>query len=232
VSDGPRAIHIQPTAPLAERVLLPGDPGRALALAQELLERPLMFNHNRGLWGYTGTAADGAPLTIQSTGIGGPSAAIVLEELISLGATRAVRVGTAGALDPELRLGELVLASEAITADGTSRALGAGERVPADATLLAALQAATPDARCGPVVSSDLFYEVGNARFEMWREAGALAVEMEAATLFAVGRLRGVQVACALAITDVLTAERERIGDDALTQAGLAVGRLGLSALL
>jgi uridine phosphorylase len=55
---------------------------------------------------------------------------------------------------------------------------------------------------------------------------------MEAATLFAVGRLRGVQVACALAITDVLTAERERIGDDALTQAGLAVGRLGLSALL
>ena len=232
MSDEPRAIHIHPTAPLAERVLLPGDPGRALALAQELLEQPLMFNHNRGLWGYTGTAADGEPLTIQSTGMGGPSAAIVLEELIALGARRAVRVGTAGAVDPRLRLGELVLASEAITADGTSRALGAGERVPADAALLAALQAARPDVRCGAVVSSDLFYEVGEPRFETWREAGALAVEMEAAALFTVGRLRDMQVACALAITDVLTAERERIDDDALTQAGLAVGRLGLSALL
>ena len=74
-------IHLQPTAPLAERVLLPGDPGRALRLAQALLEEPKMFNHNRGLWGYTGTAADGEPLTIQSTGMGGPSAAIVISEL-------------------------------------------------------------------------------------------------------------------------------------------------------
>jgi uridine phosphorylase len=211
VGDDPRAIHIHPTAPLAERVLLPGDPGRALALAQELLERPLMFNHNRGLWGYTGNAADGEALTIQSTGMGGPSAAIVLEELIALGATRAVRVGTAGALDPTL---------------------GAGERVRADAALLAALQAAAPRVRCGPIVSSDLFYEVGEPRFDAWREAGALAVEMEAATLFAVGTLRGIQVACALAVTDVLTAQRERIDNDALTEAGLAVGRLGLSALL
>jgi DeoD family purine-nucleoside phosphorylase len=232
VSDDPRAIHIHPTAPLAERVLLPGDPGRALALAQELLERPLMFNHNRGLWGYTGTATDGEPLTIQSTGMGGPSAAIVLEELIALGATRAVRVGTAGALVDSLRLGELLLASEAIAADGTSRALGASELVAADSSLLAALQHAAPDVRCGLIVSSDLFYEVDEQRFAGWREAGALAVEMEAATLFAVGRRRGIRVACALAITDVLTNERERIDPAALTQAGLDVGRLGLSALL
>src|SRR4051794_41829433 len=69
-------IHVHPTAPLADRALLPGDPGRALALAQALCDaRAKMFNHNRGLWGYTGTALDGAPLTIQSTGIGGPSAA-------------------------------------------------------------------------------------------------------------------------------------------------------------
>ena len=92
-------VHLRPTAELAERVLLPGDPGRALALAQILLEGPLMFNHHRGLWGYTGAAlADGAPLSIQSTGMGGPSAAIVLEELIALGARRAIRVGTCGAL--------------------------------------------------------------------------------------------------------------------------------------
>ena len=78
-------IHLHPTAPLAERVLLPGDPGRALRLAEALLE-PQMFNHHRGLWGYTGTAADGELLTIQSTGMGGPSAAIVIAELHDLGA--------------------------------------------------------------------------------------------------------------------------------------------------
>jgi uridine phosphorylase len=231
VSDEPRAIHIHPTADLAERVLLPGDPGRALALAQELLERPLMFNHNRGLWGYTGTAPDGEPLTIQATGIGGPSAAIVLEELIFLGAKRAIRVGTAGGI-AELALGSLLLATEAIAADGTSRALGGGERVPADPVLLAALQRAAPEAACGPIVSSDLFYEVGEPRFDEWRQAGALAVEMEAATLFTIGALRDIQVACALAITDVLTDKRTRIDHAALSQAGLAVGRLGLNALL
>src|ERR1700736_3749683 len=105
LNDTPVAIHLHPTARLAPRVLLPGEPGRALALAQELLSEPRMFNHNRGLWGYTGLARDGELLTIQSTGIGGPSAAIVFEELIALGVTRAVRVGTAGALDGALELG-------------------------------------------------------------------------------------------------------------------------------
>jgi len=66
------AIHLRPTAPLASRVLLPGDPGRALALAQSLLDEPRMFNHHRGLWGYTGTAGDGEQLTIQATGMGAP----------------------------------------------------------------------------------------------------------------------------------------------------------------
>jgi uridine phosphorylase len=190
-----------------------------------------MFNHNRGLWGYTGVASDGLPLTIQSTGIGGPSAAIVLEELIALGVERAIRVGTAGALDAALRHGDLVVAEEALCADGTSRALGAGERAAADPGLVAALAAAAPAAARGAIVTSDLFYEVGESRFGAWREAGALAVEMEAATLFAVGRLRRVAVGCALAITDVLIGGRERIDADGLVAAGLAVGRLGALAL-
>src|SRR5271156_4232423 len=101
---------LQPTAALGERVLLPGDPGRALLLAESLLEGPKMFNHHRGLWGYTGLAPDGEPLTIQSTGMGGPSAAIVLSELITLGARRAIRVGTCGALAPGLALGAAVVA--------------------------------------------------------------------------------------------------------------------------
>src|SRR5579884_497594 len=91
-------IGLQPTAELADRVLLPGDPARALLLAESLLEGTRMFNHHRGLWGYTGLAPDGAPLTIQSTGMGGPSAAIVITELSQLGARRLLRVGTCGAL--------------------------------------------------------------------------------------------------------------------------------------
>ena len=97
-------VHLKPNAPVAERALLPGDPGRALRLAQELLAEPMqVLNTHRGLWGYTGTAADGAPLTIQSTGMGGPSAAIVAEELVGLGARRLVRVGTCGLLDGRAR---------------------------------------------------------------------------------------------------------------------------------
>jgi uridine phosphorylase len=104
-------IHLHPTAPLAPRVLLPGDPGRALRLAQSLLHQPRMFNHNRGLWGYTGQAmADGEPLTIQSTGMGGPSAAIVVAELCDLGARTLLRVGTAGAIVDGPGLGEVVAA--------------------------------------------------------------------------------------------------------------------------
>src|ERR1700722_12405892 len=112
-------IHLHPTAALAERVLLPGDPGRALLLAQLLLQEPKMFNHNRGLWGYTGVAADGESLTIQSTGMGGPSSAIVIAELYELGARTLLRVGTCGGLEPDLELGELLIVSEALSDDGT-----------------------------------------------------------------------------------------------------------------
>ncbi len=229
-----KPIHLRPTAELAERVLLPGDPGRALALAQSLLEGPLMFNHHRGLWGYTGPArADGKPLTIQSTGMGGPSAAIVLQELIALGARRAIRVGTCGALDGSLVLGDLVVAREALAADGTSRALGAGERIAADRKLTAALESAA--ARGGrTVVSTDLFYEPNSERERDWRTAGAVAVEMEAAALFAVGAGDGVPVACVLTVSNVVSDapdEQGHIDDDALLAAAEEMGRLAVRAL-
>ena len=234
-------VHIHPTAPLAPRALLPGDPGRALALAQLVLSEPKMFNHNRGLWGYTGEAADGELLTIQSTGMGGPSAAIVLEELCDLGLQRAIRVGTCGALDGELRLGDLIVATAAIAADGASRALGAGDRVAADAELVEALQAAAAGdgaadgarVRTGLIATHDLFYDRDQGRSGTWRAAGALGVEMEAATLLRVGELRGIAVGCLLAVTDVFDAAgaRERIDAEALLRAGERLGRIGAGAL-
>jgi len=232
-------LHVRPTAPLADRVLLPGDPGRALALAQSLLHEPKMFNHHRGLWGYTGQAPDGAALTIQSTGMGGPSAAIVFEELIDLGVRRAVRVGSCGALEPRLRLGNLVLAREAICADGTSRALGADGRVAGDGNLhaaLAAAHAARGTARAltdGAVVSTDLFYEPDPDRNPGWARDGALAVEMECAALFAVANRRGVAAGCLLAVSDCFGPDgaRERITDDALLEAAEAMGAIAIAAL-
>jgi|SRR5438270_2718625 len=228
---GPRMtapIGLQPTAELAERVLLPGDPARALLLAQSLLEGPKMFNHHRGLWGYSGIASDGAPLTIQSTGMGGPSAAIVVQELVDLGARRLVRVGTCGALQPGLRLGELVLATEAIAADGTSRALGVGDRIAASRDLLAALGAAADHA--GPIVTTDLFYDRRELESE-WRAAGALAVEMETATLFALATAHGLQAAALLVVSDLVAPPRVRIAPDDLREAERRMGQAALGAL-
>jgi DeoD family purine-nucleoside phosphorylase len=222
-------IHVHPTAALAPRVLLPGDPGRALLLAQSLLESPAMFNHNRGLWGYSGTARDGEPLTIQSTGMGGPSAAIVVSELIDLGAQRMIRVGTCGALNGDVALGQLLVADRALCADGTSQALGAGETATAAPQLVRAL-AAAGSARVAPVVSSDLFYEDRAGLEQRWRDAGAVAVEMESAALFALAAKRDVQAASLLIVSDIVPT-RARIESDDLRAAEHRAGELALDAL-
>ena len=200
-----------------------------MRLAHALLEQPRMFNHTRGLWGYTGRAPDGELMTIQSTGMGGPSAAIVITELVSLGVRRAVRVGTCGALDPTLELGELIVAERAICADGASRAVCAGEQVDADARLTAALRSAAPDARSGTVVSVDLFYESGPPG----GGHDALAVEMEAATLFALGTSAPLAAGCLLIVSDTFGSdgERARIGDEALAAAAERMGAAALAAL-
>jgi uridine phosphorylase len=209
-------------------VLLPGDPGRALMLAQAVLEEPRMFNHHRGLWGYTGTAPDGGTVTIQATGMGGPSAAIVLAELAALGARRAIRVGTCGALVAGLELGTLVIAREAVCSDGTSRALGAGERALADGGITKALERAAPTAAVGGVISVDLFYDA-----DLEHPGDALAVEMEAAALFALGARAGVAVGCVLTVSDTFDehGERARIGDQQLQESAEAMGRAAVAAL-
>jgi DeoD family purine-nucleoside phosphorylase len=234
-------IHLHPTAPLAERVLLPGDPGRALLLAQALLDSPAMFNHHRGLWGYTGAAADGAPLTIQSTGIGGPSAAIVIAELADLGARRLLRVGTCGAVHPDLELGDLLIVTEAISEDGTSRALSAAAPQaspieqpllkPATALLNALVETKDPRSHTGAVVSTDLFYDGAEREEERWIAAGALAVEMETATLLALAARRDLQAASLLLVSDLLLGGRTRIDADALQAGEHRLGEAAVRAL-
>jgi len=226
-----RANHLRPTAELAERVLLPGDPARALAVAQALLERPpRMFNHARGLWGYTGVAPDGEPLTIQATGMGGPSAAIVCEELIALGAATLVRIGTCGALDPSIELGTLLAAETVLPADGTSRALGADGALASAPDLLARLVEA--GARPVTVATSDLFYDPREDHGAELVARGAVAVEMEAATILQVAARRGVAAACVLGVSDVAGPNgARRMSRDELTDLGLRVGEAGYAAV-
>jgi uridine phosphorylase len=219
-------LHLRPHADLAQRVLLPGDPHRALAVAQDVLESPKIFNHARGLWGYTGIAPDGELMSVQATGMGGPSAAIVIEELIGMGATTLVRIGTCGAFGTTLGLGELVTADRVIPGDGASRALGASGALLPDAELTAALQAAG-GGRGVTAVSSDLFYDDGAAPVP----GEAEVVEMEAATLLRIAELRGVRAACLLAVSDVLDGGRQRLDAEALQAAGLRLGQVAAEAL-
>jgi uridine phosphorylase len=229
-------IHIHATAPLAERVLIPGDPGRALALAQSLLSAPKMFNHNRGLWGYTGEAiADGRPLTIQSTGMGGPSAAIVVSELAELGARRFVRVGTCGSLTAGLGAGELVIVTEAICEDGAGRALASAERVAPDPDLLARLIALGKMAAAqeAVAVSTDLFYDRPVDARERWVALGAAVVDLETTTVLALARRRRLRAAALLLVTDVIGGDggRHQIAPEHLGAGELRLGELAARAL-
>ena len=201
--------RLRPTAPVAPDAILVGDPGRALLLAQELLERPKMSNHARGLWGYSGRTAAGADLTIQSTGMGGPSAAIVLADLAKLGLRRAIRIGTCTALDPKRQAGELVLAEAAIAAGGSATSFGleAGEATAPDPELLERLRVELPEASPGRVASFDaLPAEITPA------PAGVAAADMQTVAVFARGRERNIAVAAVLIVAesetgDVLPAE-------------------------
>src|SRR5438552_11300105 len=114
----------------AEACLLPGDPLRAKYIAETYLDNAVERNTERGMLGYTGEF-EGRPVSVQATGMGCPSAAIVIEELVQLGVKRMLRVGTCGGLQPDLQLGDLIVALAAIPADATARHLvGTDQHVP------------------------------------------------------------------------------------------------------
>ena len=173
--------RLRPTAPIAADAILVGDPGRALLLAQELLEEPKMSNHARGLWAYFGTTPAGGELTIQATGMGGPSAAIVLGDLAELGVKRAVRVGTcvgtaSGAL------GDLLVVREAIAQGGSAASLGVepGSAVAPDTELTEQLRSELGGG--GKLVS---IMSVDAHPPEHAAVPGSAAIDMQTAPLFA-----------------------------------------------
>ena len=180
-----------------------------------------MANHARGLWGYSGATAAGSELTIQSTGLGGPSVAVVLTELAELGMRRAVRIGTCRALDEELEPGALVVAEAAITADGVDPAEPARELTE---ELLAAADLAPIT-----VASTDLYYDPdAEARGADWRAAGADAVDMGTEAAFTAGRTAEVNVASALVV--VRAPRGEALTDKQVEVRSLELGRVAARA--
>jgi purine-nucleoside phosphorylase len=201
----------------APLVLLPGDPNRARTIATRFdggtdggVTR--LVNDNRGMLGYTGTY-QGRPVSVQSTGMGTPSMSIVVEELLRLGARQLVRVGTCGGIAPGLRTGDLVIASSAAPVDGATQTYLHREAYAptADFALTHSLYHAAEEAgiptRVGQVASVDVFYNPDADYAPRWRDRGVLAFEMEASALFYLAARAGVQAACLLVVSDVLSEE-------------------------
>ena len=206
----------------APAVLCPGDPRRAQYVAELILDDAKLVNEERGMLGFTGTF-EGRPLSVQSTGMGCPSAAIVYEELIQLGATRLLRIGTCGALQPGMGMADLVVAVASTPSDQTAMTYTGGEPHAPTADWRV-VQAAVDIARqrqmpvhVGPIVSSDVFYDPDGDRKRRWADRGHLGIEMEASVLFTIGALRKVSTGCLLTVSDTLyTEEIMRISDEDL----------------
>ena len=216
-----RQYHIQvANGEVGRYVILPGDPKRCKKIAQ-YFEDPV----NREFITYTGTL-DGVKVSVTSTGIGGPSAAIAMEELARCGADTFVRIGTCGGIQPEVKSGDIVVATGAVRMEGTSKEYAPIEYpAVADLMVVNALVSAAKEKDCefytGVVQSKDAFYgqhepEMMPAGYELinkweaWKKLGCLASEMETAALYIVAAKLHVRVgACFLVMANQ---EREKLG--------------------
>jgi 5'-methylthioadenosine phosphorylase/purine-nucleoside phosphorylase len=221
----------------ADGCLLPGDPLRARYIAETFMQDVRQVNGERGMLGYTGTF-DGKPVSVQSSGMGCPSAGIVIEELVQLGVKKILRVGTCGGLQPDMAIGDLIVAISAVPADATATHLIGGEpHAPtADWELVhGAVHNAKElgkKVRVGPIVSSDVFYNPDGGQYGRWSDRGILAVEMEAAMLFTVGALKKIQTGCLLIVSDVVVeGEFVRISDEDMKRAVDQMTELALATV-
>ncbi len=189
---------------VARHVLLPGDPGRVRRIVAQMDDTQLVAE-NREYIVYTGTT-NGVPVSVCSTGIGGPAASIALEELVNVGAQVFIRVGSCAGRLEDIPIGMPIVIQAAYRGEGTSNAyLPLGFPAIADLDVSVALRdaarASGQDFRIGIADTRDAFYRADVELAERMRKAGVIAAEMEAAALFVVGAFRGVRVG-AIATTD------------------------------
>ncbi len=204
----------------APLVLLPGDPNRATRVAEMLdggLEQSRLVNDHRGMLGYTGTYK-GKPVSVQTSGMGTPSISIIVEELLNLGVTRLVRVGTTGGIGRGVRAADLVIATAAAPVDGSTATYLHGDPYAPAAdfeltrALVDAARARGVEPHIGQVATVDVFYNADDDYVTKWRARNILGFEMEAAALFylaarAAGAGDDVRAACILTVSDTLSEE-------------------------
>jgi uridine phosphorylase len=221
--------RLRPTAPNAANAILVGDPGRALMLAQELLQQPKMSNHARGLWGYTGETAEGHELTIQSTGMGGPSASVVLADLAELGVHRAIRIGTCTSLRSQ-GLADVVVVTEAFPEPGGPlRTADDPEElrqpvVEPDAVLTHQLLRALDGATGAIAVSLDVLHRPGQEA-----PPASEVADMQTAALFATASEFEVAMAALLIVSQ--TNEGDHASDQELEVAAKQAGAAAAAVL-
>lgn len=216
--------RLRPTAPTAPDAILVGDPGRALLLAQELLVEPKMSNHARGLWGYSGETPAGERLTIQATGMGGPSAALVVADLAKLGMKRAVRVGTCTGVGAT-RLGELLLVGSARPGSGgASFGAGPDDGVTADGRLTERLAAQLGGVAPVEVASLDT-----HPPDPAHTPAGVVAADMQ--TLAVLARCAELRVAAAAVLIVAQDESGQHLGDEPLANAAKRAGEAAAAVL-
>ncbi|WP_293171141.1 purine-nucleoside phosphorylase [Oceanithermus sp.] len=201
-------LHVRAqSGEVAPFVLLPGDPGRAQYIADTFLEDVTTYNTYRSLLGFTGTYK-GLPVSVQTTGMGCPTASIVAEELIQLGARVLVRVGTSGAVDPALRPADLLVVQGAVPLDGTTRQYLEGRPyapIPSWPVLKALAQAAEASGEphhVGLIATEDAFYATNPENAREWHRYGVMAFEMEAAAIFLIAKMRGVHAGALLTVSN------------------------------
>jgi purine-nucleoside phosphorylase len=200
---------------IAEAVLLPGDPLRAKFIAETYLENAKQYTAVRNIFGYTGTYR-GKPVSVQGTGMGIPSISIYIHELFrDYGVRRAIRIGTAGAIQETLKIRDIVLAMSASTDSGVnSRRFGSRSYAPTASwkLLKTAYDAAASKGwqpAVGNVVCSDLFYHDDPEEWKIWARYGALALEMESAELYTVAAKFGREALAILTVSDhIITGEQ------------------------
>ena len=208
------SIHIAAKAgEIAEAVLLPGDPLRAKFIAENFLEDPKQYSEVRGMLGFTGTYG-GKRVSVQGTGMGIPSISIYVNELFrDYEVRRAIRIGTAGSIQENLKLRDLVIALSACTDSGANRVrFGGRDFAPAATFLLVkkAWECAAArgwQAAVGPVISSDMFYTEDPQEWKIWAKYGVLAVEMETSELYTLAAKYRRECLALLTISDSLVSQ-------------------------
>ena len=224
----PLHLRAEPSQ-VAPTVLLVGDPARAERIAA-MLDACEQYNANRGLLGYTGTWS-GVRLSVQTTGMGGPTTAIVVEELADLGATTVIRLGTCGGVGDGVNVLDLVIATASVPLDGATRQYVKGDPFAPVATfevtraLVDAASLRPRTTHTGLIVSEDAFYRQPDD-WETWARRGVLAVEMEAATIFTVALHRRLRAGAVCLVVD-------RVGERAswATDADISAATADLIAL-